>query len=245
MKIVATVEARMTSSRLPGKVLIPADGKPMLEHLLTRLKSVESVDEIVVATTTNKSDDVLSDLAKVLMVGCFRGSESNVMSRVLNAAQEVDADVIVEVTGDCPILDPDIIEQTIRIFLHNECDYASNVNIPSYPIGMDAQVFKTETLGRSYAMTRDPIDYEHVTRHIRQHPEIFKHINVVAPPELHWPELGLALDEQADYELIKTIIEHFSKEEHPFRCRDVIELLRHRMPHLVEMNRDVIRRGME
>ena len=245
MKIVATVEARMTSSRLPGKVLMRADGKPMLEHLLTRLKLVESLDEIVLATTTNESDNVLSELAEDLMVKCFRGSESNVMLRVLNAAREVNADVIVEVTGDCPILDPDIIEQAIGIFLHNECDYASNVNVPSYPIGMDAQVFKTETLDRSYAMTSDPLDHEHVTRHIRQHPEIFKHINIIAPPELHWPELGLALDEQADYELIKTIIEHFSKEEQQFRCRDVIELLRHRMPHLVEMNNDVIRRGME
>lgn len=244
MRIVATVEARMTSSRLPGKVLMPADGKPMLEHLVSRLALVQSVDEIVIAATNNATDDVLADLAKRMGVECFRGSEDDVMSRVLGAGASADADVIVEITGDCPILDPDIVEQTIRVFVSNECEYASNVHVPSYPIGMDAQVFWTDTLSRSYSMTDNPLDREHVTRHIRRHPELFRHVHLVAPPNLHWPELSVALDEQSDYELIKAIIDHFAPENLMFRCADIVNLLRNEMPQLLEINKDVVRRGM-
>lgn len=244
MKIVATVEARMTSSRLPGKVLMLAGGKPMLEHLVTRLGLVQSVNEIVIATTENATDDVLADLANRMSIECYRGSEDDVMSRVLGAGESANADVIVEITGDCPILDPDIVEQTIRMFMSNECDYASNVHVPSYPIGMDAQVFRTETLGRSYSMTDDPLDREHVTRHMRQHPEIFRHVHLVAPPNLHWPDLSLALDEQSDYELITAIIEHFAPKNRVFRCDDIVKLLRKKKPQLLEINKDVVRRGM-
>ena len=107
MKIVATIEARMTSSRLPGKVLLPVQGKPMLYHLVNRLKAVPSINEIVLATTINSTDDVLIDFAKQESILSYRGSEEDVMSRVIGAAETADADVIVEITGDCPIIDPD------------------------------------------------------------------------------------------------------------------------------------------
>ncbi len=242
MKIIATIEARMTSSRLPGKVLLPASGIPMLQHLVNRLKSVPSIEEIVLATTTNISDDPLVLFARQMKITYYRGSENDVMDRVIGAAASVNADIIVEITGDCPIIDPNIIEQVIRTYKYNKVDYVSNVSIRSYPDGMDVQVFSLNTLIKSGKMTNESLDREHVTLYIRNHPEIFSHINLVAPPELHWPELGLTLDEKSDYELLKFVIEHFADKNKNFSCYDVIRFLRNR-PDLVKINYDVKRKG--
>jgi len=242
MKIIATIEARMTSRRLPGKVLLPASGKPMLEHLGNRLKAVPSLDGIVLATTTNETDDELIEFSKKMGITCYRGSEDDVMTRVIGAAESAGADVIVEITGDCPIIDPQSVEQTIRVFNANQIDYVSNGHVRSYPDGMDTQVFRLETLKLSAAMTNDALDHEHVTLHIRSHPEIFSNLNLVAPPETHWPELGLTLDEPKDYDLLKKIIDHFEPTNLLFSCRDVVQLLRQR-PDWVAINQAVIRKG--
>jgi len=242
MKIVATIEARMTSSRLPGKVLLPAQGKPMLYHLVNRLKAVPSINEIVLATTINSTDDVLIDFAKQESILSYRGSEEDVMSRVIGAAETADADVIVEITGDCPIIDPGLVEQTIQMYLHHEAAYVSNTHISSYPDGMDTQVFSLESLKRSAAMTDDPLDHEHVSLHMRNHPEIFPHVHLIAPRSLHWPSLGLTLDEQADYLLLKKIIETLNPKNPLFSCLDTIELLKQN-PDWLEINRHVVRKG--
>ena len=244
MKIVATIEARMTSSRLPGKVMLPAKSKPMLEHLVDRLRRATSVEEIVLATTINSSDDVLVDFARRQQIGVFRGSEDDVMSRVIGAAESARADVVVEITGDCPIIDFRIVEQMVRMFLANPCEYCSNALVRSYPIGMDTQVLRLETLQRSFVMTSDPLDREHVTRHIRMNPEKFVHLHLVAPPDLHWPKLGLTLDERADYELLKRIIEYFGDAKPDFSCGDVLNLLRNEHPEWIGINQSVMRKGM-
>lgn len=242
MRIVATIEARMTSSRLPGKVLMKAAGKPMLECLVNRLKAVQSLSEIVLATTINEADDQLEEFAKRMNIGCYRGSESDVMQRVICAAESAEADIVVEITGDCPIIDPQLVEQVIRIFIANQADYVSNSHIRSYPDGMDTQVFKLSTLKHSAAMTEDQLDHEHVTLHIRNHPKHFSKLHLVSPPESHWPGLGLTLDESRDYELLKKIIEYFEPTNPLFSCRDVIGLLRER-PEWVAINREVVRKG--
>jgi len=242
LKIVATIEARMTSSRLPGKVLLTAAGRTMLEHQINRLLSVPSLDGIVIATTTNRADDELEKLSIKLGIECYRGSESDVMTRVIEAAENVGADVVVAITGDCPIIDTQIVEQTIRVFVANNADYVSNGHIRSYPDGMDTQVLWLETLKRSAEMTNDPLDHEHVTLHIRNHPEIFSHIHLVAPPDLHWPELGLTLDEPRDYDLLKKIIEYFETSNPLFGCGDVIKLLR-KKPDWAVINHSVMRKG--
>lgn len=244
MTTVATIEARMTSSRLPGKVLLEADGKPLLGHLINRLKTIPSLDVICLATTTNTTDDVLESFAVKEGISCFRGSENNVLSRVIGAAESVDADVIVEITGDCPIIDPEIIEMAIRTYYNNSYHYVSNVKVPSYPVGMDVQVFSLDTLRRSQSMTSNPIDEEHVASHIRRHPEIFSHLNIVAPPSLHWPELGLTLDEIGDYLLIKKIIEHFGGDTPLFSCADSINLIKSN-PDWIELNQHILRKGDE
>lgn len=243
MKIVATIEARMSSSRLPGKVLMEALGRPMLHHLVRRLRAVPSIDEIVLATTVNAGDDILVEFAKTEGILAFRGSEDDVMGRVVGAGEMANADVIVEITGDCPIIDPDIVEQTIRMFRahSHQAAYAANNHIKTYPDGMDTQVFRLESLQKSAAMTNEPLDREHVSLHMRNNSKLFPHVYLIAPPSLHAPELGLTLDEPADYELLRRIIEHFGEAKPLFGCGDVLRLLEAN-PDWIEINRNVKRK---
>ena len=242
MNIVATIEARMRSTRLPGKVLLPAAGKPMLGHLVDRLRRVPSLNAIVLATTTHPDDDVLEAFAQASGLRFFRGSEEDVMGRVIGAAELARADIVVEITGDCPLIDPDLVEQTIRMFLANPCDYASNAHLRSYPDGMDVQVFPLDILRQTYCRTKDRLDLEHVTLYIRNHPELFRQVHLVAPPSLHRPELGLTLDEPGDYALFLRIFEHFAPRTDSFSCLDVLNLL-DAHPDWILLNQDVRRKG--
>ena len=241
-KISAIIEARMTSTRLPGKHMLLANGKPMIGYLIDRLKQVSSLDEIIMATTINDADEPLVDLAKTNGISCYRGSEDNVMSRVIGAAEAVNSEIIVGITGDCPVIDPIIIEQAIQTFIHNTCDYVNNAYIPGYPGGMNVQVYSLISLKESYRMTNDPLDYEHVTSHILRNPLIFQPIYMVAPLNLYWPELSLELDEKSDYDLLKKVIENFKGEL--FSCENVIDLL-HLHPEWVGINHHINRKGFE
>ncbi|WP_040432924.1 cytidylyltransferase domain-containing protein [Chlorobium ferrooxidans] len=241
-KVVAIVEARMTSSRLPGKHLLPADGKPMLSHLIARLKAVPDIDEIVIATTTNADDDVLEQLAIRENTGVFRGSEEDVMGRVLQSARAYNAQVICEVTGDCPIIDPMLVEQVIKTYYANSRAQYVNIGNFGMPDGMGAQVFSTEVLAKSESMTDEPLDREHVTMHILRNPELFPPIYLVPFRTHYWPGLGLTLDEKRDYELLKRIIEHFGDENPLFSCSDVLQLLKEK-PEWVAINHEVRRKG--
>jgi len=242
MRIIATIEARMSSTRLPGKVLLKAAGRPMLEHLVSRLRAVPSLDGIVLATTVNKTDDQLEDFSKAIGLDCYRGSESDVLARVIGAGEFMHADTLVEITGDCPVIDHDLIEQTIRMFLYNNVQYASNSLIRSFPDGMDTQVMQFESLKSSAQLTQHPLDIEHVSRFICNHPELYPRVHLVAPPSLYWPELGLTLDEPRDYELLKMIIEYFVPSNPLFSCSDIIQLLKQR-PEWVAINQTVVRKG--
>jgi len=241
-KIVATVEARMNSSRLPGKVMMTVQGKPLLHFLVSRLKATPSLAGIVLATTTGAADDVLEDFARSEGVECYRGSELDVMGRVLQAAESADAQVIVQITGDCPLIDPDLVEQCIQIYLQNTAAYVSNAHIRSFPIGMDAAVFSLQTLRSSANQTVAALDREHVTLHIRNNPGQYPAMYIVAPPSLTWPDLPITLDQQEDYELLEKIISHFGKEIYTTNCAQIIDLLRAR-PSWVALNSKVHRKG--
>jgi len=244
MKVVATIEARMTSTRLPGKVMMPALGEPMMVHLFRRLKAVESLDAIVLATTTNSTDDVLEDVARKNGIEVFRGSESDVLGRVVGAARSHGADVVVEISGDCPVIDPDLVEQTVRIFLRNPgTDFASNAFISSYPGGMDTSVFAFSALEKAAASTDDPHDREHVAQFVVNRPELFSHLYVVAPPSLHWPDLHLLLDERSDYDLLVRLFEHFGRENTAFSCGEIIGVLR-KHPEWLTLNDHVKRNNV-
>jgi len=215
----------MTSSRLPGKVLMEINKKPVLWYLIRRLKKIKRINNIILATTTNKEDDELVNLAKKNKIKFYRGSEHDVMQRVLFAARKFKTDIIVSITGDCPIIDYNLVSQCLNSFLKNNVDYLSNSNIRSYPDGMDVQVYNYQALRKSYSLTRSMVDKEHVTLHIRKNPNKFKILNIVAPSELHYPNLGLTLDYYQDFILIKKLINFFNKKKnYYFTCEDILKI---------------------
>jgi len=228
MKIVAVIEARMASTRLPGKVLLESAGKPMLTHLVDRLRQVPSLDDIVLATTVNPQDEQLVSYAKAHDLAYYRGSESNVMQRVIEATESVAGDLIVEITGDCPIIDYELVEQCIALYKanHQSCDFVSNVVIPSFPDGMEVQVYPLDILKHSASLTNDPYHQEHVTVHIIQNPALYRQLHLTAMPSMHWPGLGLTLDEPDDYQLINQLIEHFGADNPYFGCQDIVSILK-------------------
>lgn len=242
MRTVATIEARMTSSRLPGKVLMPAHGKPMLARMVERLKRVPSLDGIVVATTENITDNPIEEVARDLGIGCWRGSEDDVLARVRDAAHAHGIDVIVELTGDCPLIDPAIVESCIQAYRAAGVDYLSNVLERSFPIGMDTQVFRRDILDDVARRTDDPVDHEHVSLYIYRHPELYSLSNVAAPPELTDPELRLTLDTLEDYKLITAVFDALLPTKGPgFTLGDVLDLLRAE-PQLRRLNDHVAHR---
>lgn len=232
----------MTSSRLPGKHLLEAAGMPMIGHLVRRLKSLTCIDEIVIAMTDKSADDPLENYINSLGVLSFRGNEDDVMGRVLAAAIASNADVICEVTGDCPIIDPILVKQVIKTFLLNKTDYVNNGR-GGLPDGMGCQVFSTNALSSSERLTQDPLDREHVTLHIRKNPTIFPSIYIEALDPYKWPELAVTLDEERDYVFLKKIIEVFESERPLFNCLELFDLLNQR-PEWLEINSNVVRKGV-
>lgn len=239
-KRIITIEARMGSSRLPGKVLLDVNGKSMLETMITRLKLVPGVSQIVIATTLNRLDDPIVNEAQQLEVDCYRGSESNVQERVLEAAQVFEATEIVALTGDCPLIDPQIVEHCIKTFEINDVDYLSNAGIRSYPDGMDTQVLLTAALKKSLEMVPSDEELEHVTLHIRRNKHIFRNLYLISPVETRYPKLGLTLDEHKDYLLIASIIKYFNGRI-DFTCMEIIEFLSGN-PEIARLNSSVKRK---
>jgi spore coat polysaccharide biosynthesis protein SpsF len=239
-RVVATIEARMTSSRLPGKVLLPAAGKPLLELMVERLRRTRHLDEIVIATTEDASSDPLQALAERLGIGCFRGSEDDVLARVLGAAQAYDADLIVELTGDCPLIDPALVDHVIERHREGGADYTANVLEKTYPLGFAVQVFPTAVLAEVASLTDDPADREHVSLYIYEHPERYRLRNVVSDhPES--AELRLTVDTPEDYDppedydLVKTVFETL---DGAFGLPEILDLFA-RKPELAGINRHI------
>jgi spore coat polysaccharide biosynthesis protein SpsF len=238
MKTVAIIEARMTSTRLPGKIVLPILGKPMLELLVERLKRANFLDQIIIATTQNHSDDVVEKLTHHIGVGCFRGSEDDVLDRVLRAAHANEADVIVEVTGDCPLIDPAVLDRVIQTYQTKNVDYVSNILKRTYPRGMDTQIFSTSVLEKVSRLTDDPIDHEHVSLYIYEHPEIFSLFNVQSDLQEKFWDIRLTVDTQEDFRLIKAIFELLYPQNPAFTLYDILALLEKRKD-LLELNRNI------
>jgi spore coat polysaccharide biosynthesis protein SpsF len=238
MKVVSTIEARMRSSRLPGKVLRPIVGKPMLELLIERLRRARRINQIVVATTDNPADDAIEQLARRLDIVCFRGSEEDVLDRVLRAAQSVAADVIVEITGDCPLVDPEVVDWLVTVYLANDYDYVANVLKRTYPDGLDAQVFATSVLAEVARLTQDPADREHVSLYIYERPEHYKLYNVESGLPEQYRDVRLTLDTPEDLELIAAIYSELYPKNPAFTLNDVLRLL-DRRPELRAVNAKV------
>lgn len=224
-RLTATIEARMTSTRLPGKVLAVAEGKPMLELMIGRLRYVPEIDGIVVATTVNATDDPIEDLAKRLGVGVFRGSEEDVLERLVQATRAYDVDTLVQLTGDCPLIDPVIVSKVIRHYMAAGVDYVSNVLTRSYPIGMDTQVYAASVLHDVFGRADQPRYREHPSLYIYKHPDRYSLGNVPAPPAETRPELRLTLDTPEDLQVIQNVFGALHRHREDFPLSDILAYL--------------------
>ena len=230
----------MTSSRLPGKVLLPVVGKPLLELMVERLRRSTFLSGIVIATTENHSDDPIVQMASRLGIDCHRGSEDDVLQRVLDAAHAHQVDVVVEIPGDCPLIDPVYVDLCVEDFYLGNADYVSSALSESFPKGTEVQVFSTKTLADVAQRTRDPNDHEHVSLFMYRNPDLYRIRSVTAPVEVSKPKVHLTLDEQEDFEFIRNIFEALYTDNQAFSLVDVLTYLE-TQPELSQINQNVSR----
>lgn len=235
MTVAIIIQARMTSNRLPGKVLLEVLGKPLLTYQIERLQRVALADKIVIATTVNPQDDPIAELAERLGVTVFRGPEDDVLGRYYGAAKAVAADVIVRVTADCPINDPEIINSVIAYYLERQpnLDLASTSLQSTYPRGISAGAFSFDCLEQAYNEATHPSEREHVTMFIHWRPERFRlaYLN----NDEDYSRYRWTVDTIEDFQLIKTIIEKLYPSNPAFGWKDVLHLMEQH-PELAEIN---------
>ena len=243
MSAVAIIQARMGSSRLPGKILAELAGQPMLARCVARLGRAQMLDDLLVATTTSPVDDVTTELCATRGWRCFRGSEDDVLDRYYQAARLQDADVVVRVTSDCPFIEPEIVDRVLREFSKRQpdVDYASNV-IPerTYPRGLDVEVFTVKALERAWREDDNAAWREHVTEYIIRNPDRFKLHGVCFPENLS--QWRWTVDTAEDLRLARLIYTAFGHDL--FSWRDVLALLAEH-PEWAEINRDIRQKSVD
>ncbi|CAO3432840.1 cytidylyltransferase domain-containing protein [Azospirillum doebereinerae] len=241
-RIVAISQARMTSTRLPGKVLLEAAGKPLLAHHLERLSRSPGLDAVVLATTVNATDDPLAERAGALGVAVFRGDEHDVLGRFAGAAAMAGADLVVRVTADCPLIDPDLVGALVAAFLAGRretppLDYLS-IDSVRYPRGLDAEILTRAALDEAARLATDPAEREHVTPYVYNRPNRFRLGEALHPETDPGETHRWCVDEAPDYELVRRILEALSPVDPQFGWRDCCRVLREH-PDWLDINRSV------
>lgn len=229
VKTAAIIQARMTSSRLPGKTLMDICGKPALQRVIERTKAAKSLDDVIVATTTNEADNSIIEICDKLNCHYYRGSEDNVLSRVLEAAKAFDIDVICEITADCPLIDWNHIDSLVNMHLSSDCDMTSNIINRTFPRGYDIRVFNRESLERTNNEVDNPIDQQHVSTWMYLNPkgkQNYKVQNWDAPCAQFRPDIEVTLDTPEDLDLIRWIY-GFEGQGYNLEliCQQVIDLI--------------------
>ena len=223
--IVAIIQARVVATRLPEKILKDISGKPMLWHVVNRLMLSQTIDDIVLAIPASDQNDSLEDFAKRLKLHCFRGSETDVLSRYYGAAVKFGGDVIVRVTADCPLIDPRVTDSIINTHMNSGVDYTTNDVEHGFTRGLDTEVFSVDTLARANQEAKQDYEREHVTPYIYQHPDLFVLNFVEASGKLKRPDLRLTVDTDDDLKLIREIYKGLYRDEQIFYTDNVIEFL--------------------
>lgn len=236
MRTVAIVQARMGSKRLPGKVLAPIGGRPMIALLLERLARAARVDGIVLATSVLPRDNELARAITTLGYPVIRGSETDVLDRYHRAAQQIAADIVVRITGDCPVVDPAIVDDLIELRERQAVDYASNIAPPSFPDGLDVEVFTAKALHQACVEATTARDREHVTPYLRESGK-FTAANLAADAD-HSGERW-TVDGPEDLEVIRHIFGHFAPHS-TFAWKDVLALSKAE-PAIFALNRGIAR----
>jgi spore coat polysaccharide biosynthesis protein SpsF len=240
MRVVAIIQARMGSTRLPGKVLKDLAGETVLERVVNRTHRATLVDEVVVATTVKPADEAIVAECERLSVACFRGNEADVLDRYYRAAQKFSADAIVRITSDCPLIDPELIDATVRAFHEQKADYATNSLVVTYPRGLDVEVFTAEALARAWSAAGQGYERTHVTPHIYENPELFKIVSLAA--EKDWGRYRWTLDTVEDMEALREIYKYFPDGDRA-GWRDVLSLMEAH-PGLAELNSGVRQKAL-
>lgn len=221
--IAIIVQARMGSTRLPGKVLKPIAGRPMLSYQIERLRRTALVQQIVIATTELSGDEPIVRFCADEGVQCVRGPEQDVLARYWQAAKLVGADVIVRVTSDCPLLDPQLVNAAIAVFQGGRHDYVSNMIQPTWPYGMAVEVIAATALREAYEQAGDPAEREHVTPFIYWRPERYQLHSLTRQPDLsahRW-----TVDTPEDFQLVSLILQALYPQQPNFEMADVLALL--------------------
>lgn len=232
--ILAILQARVSSRRLPGKVLLPLLGQPMLARQLERVRRAALIDQLVVATSADAADDPLALLCGQIGVACYRGQLDDVLDRFYQAALPYRPDYIVRLTGDCPLADPVLIDRVIRRCLDSNCDHISNGTAPAtFPDGLDVEVMRFSALEQAWREARLPSEREHVTPFIYHHPERFRLAQYANPVDLS--HLRWTVDEPADFELVRIIYETLYPQQPDFDTAAILRLLEQR-PALATLN---------
>ena len=236
MKIVAVVQARLGSTRLPNKVLAPIGDVPLIEFLLGRLSKSERISKIVLATSTNEINDQLSAVVENLGYQVIRGSENDVLQRYVDAATATNADVVIRITGDCPFVDPQLIDEMLEDFVASNIDYMSNTNPPTFPDGFDIEIFRKSALLQSAEIATSPFEREHVTPCLRTN-SLFSHKNKSAVVDAS--HLRLTVDEQRDLDVVRGIANLFAPRT-DFSLSEILGVITTN-PHLITGNLDIER----
>lgn len=237
-KIICIVQARSGSSRLKGKVFLDLAGKPILLRVLDRILKSKRINQIIVATTIKKEDDKIVELVKDYhpKIAFFRGSEKDVLERFYKASVKFKADVIVRITGDCPLIDSEIIDKVIGSYNKNT-DYASNIfKKRTYPRGLDVEIFSFKTLEKMQKEAKNKEDREHVTLYLRKNPELFSYKNVIGKKDYSF--YRWTVDQEEDYNLVKIIYRELYSKNPDFRMKDIIKLFNNN-PELIKINQHV------
>lgn len=237
VKTVVIVQARMGSTRLPNKVLLDIEGEPTLWRVINRLSYTKTVDEIIIATTESPSDDAIENFAKENGIKYFRGSENDVLDRYYQCAKNHQADTIVRITADCPLIDPRVVDKIVGFFKEHQdiYDYVSNVIPPTFPDGLDTEVFSFSALEKAWKEAKYTSEREHVTAYIYKNPNKFKLYNITN--DIDYSALRWTLDTENDLIFIREVYKMLGKDNEIFYMEDVIQLL-NKNPELKNINSD-------
>lgn len=221
--IIAVVQARVSSTRLPGKVLKPILGKPMLALQLERVKRISRIDDIIVATSNQPEDEAIKTLSESLRLKCFQGSLNDVLARFYEAVSAYKPQHIVRITGDCPVIDPELVDELIDFHVKGKFDYSANCIEPTFPDGLDIEVVTWEALEQAYQEAKLPSEREHVMPFIRKRRERY-HLGFFKNDQ-DYSYLRWTVDEQKDFELITKIYEALYPKNAHFNWKDILAFL--------------------
>ncbi|HZX57894.1 MAG TPA: glycosyltransferase family protein [Mucilaginibacter sp.] len=237
-RIVIVVQARMSSSRLPGKVMLPLLGKSLLFRMMERLKMIKHQAQLVIATSPEKGDDIIEQEAEIIGVPCYRGNLNNLLDRHYQAAKLYDADIVLKIPSDCPLIDPRIVDQVLDFYYDaaGQYDYVSNLHPATFPDGNDVEIMTMECLEKTWKEANRILELEHTTPYIWENPDRFRIGNVIWNTGNDYSMTHrFTIDYPADYEFIRCVFEELYPAKNNFSCDDILRLLEKR-PEIYDTN---------